>query len=122
MPMRLKSDLYPAEQGQVRRKIIDILALDSENSITLYELDNDVEKQQKIMALLPEIIKWFAVRKSMAAQTPEKCHRPWMCILRFVLKPKFKIIREDYRLKIENKTIRTQKYFFQKDVRLIQTK
>jgi hypothetical protein len=116
MPMRLKSDLYPAEQGQVRRKILDILALDRENSITLYELDNDVEKQKNIMSLLPEIVNWFAVRSSLAAQNPEKAHRPWMCLVRFVLKPKYKIIREDYRLKIDNNIIRTQKY-----VRLNQT-
>ena len=36
-------------------KIINILELDQTNSITLYELDNDIKKQEKILNLLPEI-------------------------------------------------------------------
>ena len=44
--MKLKSILYKKEQDDLVDKIINILELDNENSIILYNLDND--KQNKI--------------------------------------------------------------------------
>ena len=46
--MNLKSILYREEQEEIIEKIIDILQLDENYSITLYDLDNDNEKQSKI--------------------------------------------------------------------------
>lgn len=115
--MRLKSDLYPAEQGQVRKKMIDILALDNTNCITLYEMDNDAEKQQKIMALLPEIYKWFTVRDATLVRYPERSRRSYLSIVKLVLQSKYSITSKNYRLKFQNKIIRTQLFSFQKDVR-----
>jgi hypothetical protein len=42
--MRLKSELYKQEQDEITDKIIEILELDDENSIILYNLDNNKEK------------------------------------------------------------------------------
>ena len=39
--MKLKSILYKKEQDDLIDKIINILKLDNENSIILYNLDND---------------------------------------------------------------------------------
>ena len=39
--MKLKSILYKKEQDELVNKIIDILELDEENSIILYNFDND---------------------------------------------------------------------------------
>ena len=39
--MKLKSILYKKEQDKLIDKIINILELDNENSIILYNLDND---------------------------------------------------------------------------------
>ena len=36
--MRLKSELYKKEQNEILEKIITIMNLDDENSITLHEL------------------------------------------------------------------------------------
>ena len=47
--MRLKSELYKKEQEKMCDKIIEILDLSETNTITLYELDNDKEKQKKIV-------------------------------------------------------------------------
>ena len=52
--MKLKSILYQKEQDELINKIINILSLDSENSIILYNLDNDKEKQDIILALIPD--------------------------------------------------------------------
>ncbi len=122
MPMRLKSDLYPAEQGQVRRKMLDILALDNKNCITLYELDNDVEKQRKILALLPEIYKWFTVKDSTLVRYPERSPRAYLSVAKHVLKSKYDITSKNYRLRFQNKIIRTQQFSFQKKVRSQPTK
>jgi hypothetical protein len=58
--MRLKSQLYKKEQRDIIDKIINIMGLDDENSVTLYELDNNDEKQKKILDLIPEIRKYFS--------------------------------------------------------------
>ena len=42
-------------------KIIEILYLPETNTITLYELDNEKEKQEKIMELIPDILKYFSL-------------------------------------------------------------
>ena len=47
--MRLKSELYKSEQIQIMNQIIDILQLDNDNGFILYELDNNIDKQTKIM-------------------------------------------------------------------------
>ena len=51
--MKLKSILYKKEQDELIDKIINILELDNENSIILYNLDNDKTKQDKILELIP---------------------------------------------------------------------
>jgi hypothetical protein len=43
--MLLKSALYKKEQHEIVYKIISILDLDKNNSIILYELDNDKTRQ-----------------------------------------------------------------------------
>ena len=58
--MRLKSELYKTEQNEIVDKIITILDLGNKNTYTLYELDNNLEIQTKIMDLIPEIRKWFS--------------------------------------------------------------
>ena len=50
--MKLKSILYKKEQDDLVDKIINILELDNENSIILYNLDNDKTKQDKILKLI----------------------------------------------------------------------
>jgi hypothetical protein len=58
--MKLKSILYKKEQDELVDKIINILKLNNENSIILFSLDNDKTKQDKILELIPEIIKYYS--------------------------------------------------------------
>ena len=46
--MRLKSELYKDEQLHICDKIINILELDDSGSTTLYELDNNKNKQNAL--------------------------------------------------------------------------
>ena len=111
--MRLKSELYAQEQEQLSNKIIDILELDEESSITLYELDHDLEKQEKIMKMSEELKKYFTYAKIEGLKNPEKCQRPWLSIIRQITKPYHTLYSADFRL-VDNKKIRTTKYLFLK--------
>ena len=51
--MRLKSELYKEQQNELSKKIIDILELDEDGCIILYNLDNDKAKIGKIMYTNP---------------------------------------------------------------------
>jgi hypothetical protein len=71
-----KSKLYKKEQEDICDKIIDILELDDQNSITLYNLDNSKDKQDKIMALVLEIRKYFSFSSIIGASEPKSAKRP----------------------------------------------
>lgn len=114
--MRLKSELYKNEQIQIMNQIIDILQLDNDNGFILYELDNDIQKQTKIMNLLPNIRKYFTFRNITGAKNPEKVKRPYLSIIRHIAKLEYKILSCDYRLKIDGEEIRTKKYIFIKTI------
>ena len=106
--MKLKSILYKKEQNEIINKIIDILVLDNNNSIILYELDNDKIKQDKILELIPDIRKYFSFTSVIGASEPDKAKRPYLSIIRQLTKSKYNMLSCDYRIK----DIRTKKYLF----------
>lgn len=110
--MRLKSELYSNEQKNILNKIINILDLDENNSIILYDLDNDENKKQKIMELLPDVKKYFTCSRVIGVNNPDKCKRPYFSIIKFVSKNIYNIINTPHRIKIEDKSIKTVKYIF----------
>ena len=112
MPMRLKSDLYKKEQEEVIEKIISILDLKNKNTYTLYELDKNEEIQKKIMDLIPEIRKWFSFNNMKAVGEPSKRKRPWLCIIKQLIKSKYKIESKDFQFTENGKYIRTHIYKF----------
>ena len=112
--MKLKSILYKKEQDEIINEIINILKLDDENSIILYNLDNDKEKQEKILKLIPNIRKYFSFSMIIGASEPTKAKRPYLSIIRQLTKSKYKMISYDYRIKQNGKEIRTKKYVFKK--------
>ena len=112
--MKLKSILYKNEQNEIIDKIINILNLDNENSIILYELDNDKNKQDKILELIPEIRKYYSFSTIIGASEPMKAKRPYLSIIRQLTKSKYKLNSYDYRIKQDDKEdIRTKKYIFE---------
>jgi len=112
--MKLKSILYKKEQDEIINEIINILKLDDENSIILYNLDNDKEKQEKILKLIPNIRKYFSFSMIIGASEPTKAKRPYLSIIRQLTKSKYNMTSYDYRIKQKNKEIRTKKYVFKK--------
>ena len=113
--MRKKTDLYPKEQSDLIQQIIDILDLDSDNSITLYDLDNDQAKTDKIVALIPEIRKYFSTSKIPNISEPDKAKRPWLSVIKMITKSEYTIYSCGYHQKTGGeKTIHTQRYIFMK--------
>jgi len=112
--MRLKSELYEKEQAYIMNKIINILELDNENSITLYELDNNKKKQEQIMKLIPNIRKYFSFNNVIGLTNPTKCKRPYFSIIKFITKNNYNLYNSDSRINTNDKIIRTTKYIFVK--------
>jgi hypothetical protein len=112
--MRLKSELYKKEQDDIRDKIISILDLENKNTYTLYELDKNEEIQKKIMELIPEIRKWFAFNNMKSVGEPERIKRPWLSIIKNLLKSKYSIEIKEQQFKINDKWIKSPIYIFTK--------
>ena len=110
--MRLKSELYKKEQEEIIDKIISILDLEHKNTYTLYELDKNEEIQRKLMELIPEIRKWFSFNGIKAVGEPEKIKRPWLSIIKHLIKQKYNMISLDYHFTENKNHIRTQMYKF----------
>ena len=110
--MRLKSELYKKEQEEIIYKICNILDLENRNTYTLYELDNNVEIQKKIMELIPEIRKWFSFNGIKAVGEPEKIKRPWLSIIKHLVKKKYLTETNEIRIIKDNIIIRTMEYNF----------
>lgn len=110
--MNLKSILYREEQEEIIKKIIDILQLDENYSITLYDLDNDNEKQSKILALIPDIRKFFSFSTIIGASEPDRAKRPCLSIIKQLCKRHYDISIHDCRIKVGGKDVRSKRYVF----------
>ena len=114
--MRLKSELYKKEQEDIVDKIVKILDLENKTEYTLYELDKNEEIQKQIMELIPEIRKYYSFNGIKAVGEPTKIKRPWLSIIKHLIKTKYNLESKEYRFfnEKENKYLRTQKYIFTK--------
>lgn len=95
--MRYKKELYEKEQAEIVDEILEILSL-KENKITLYELENDLEKQEKIINLIPKIRKYYSFNNIKAVGEPEKIKRPWLSIIKQLVKERYTISSKDHRI------------------------
>jgi hypothetical protein len=110
--MRLKSELYSKEQEEIVNKIVTILDLENKKTYTLFELDNNQYIQAKIMALIPEIRKYYSFNGIKAVGEPERIKRPWLSIIKHLLKKTYNLVTNEVRLIKECKEIRTMEYVF----------
>lgn len=110
--MRYKSELYKKEQIEISNKIINILELNEKGQIILHHLDNDKNKTDKIMALIPNLRKYFAYDDIVGISRPNNVKRPWLSIIRHVTKLTHTMISKDKQLNVNGKLIRTKMYTF----------
>lgn len=112
--MRLKSELYKEQQIELSNKIITVLELDNDGQIILYHLDNNKEKIDKIMALIPDLRKYFAFGFIRGIENPTKLKRPYLSIIRQVTKLTHTMTTKDKQLNINGKIIRSRLLTFVK--------
>ena len=112
--MRLKSELYKKEQEEIVDKIITILDLENKTEYTLYELDKNEEIQKQIMELIPDIRKYYSFNGIKAVGEPNKIKRPWLSIIKNLIKPKY-MITTSFSYETYDKS-QTQKYLFVKRI------
>jgi hypothetical protein len=112
--MKYKSELYKKEQINLSNKIINILGLNENGQIILYHLDNDKNKTDKIMLLLPDLRKYFMFKNINGIENPNKLKRPWLSIIRHITKITYNMVSKDRHLMIDGNTIRTKIYTFTK--------
>ena len=66
------------------------------------------------MELIPEIRKWFSFNGLKAVGEPSKIKRPWLSIIKQLLKSKYNIESKDFQFTENGKYIRTHIYSFSK--------
>ena len=110
--MRIKlSEKYQNEREEICNKIITILELTEDNTFLLCELDEHIEKQNKLLKLKEEIQKYFACSTISSFKPNFECKRPYLNIIRSILrKQNYTFIGNDYTIKINNISKKTIKY------------
>ena len=77
---------YHTEREDICNRLISILELDENHSILLNDLENDTDKQTKILDMKDEIQKYFAVSCLSPFKPNATCKRPYINILRGILR------------------------------------
>ena len=77
---------YHTEREDICNRLISILELDETHSILLNALENDTEKQTKILDMKDEIQKYFAVSCLSPFKPNATCKRPYINIMRGILR------------------------------------
>jgi hypothetical protein len=77
---------YHTERENICNRLISILELDENHSIRLNDLENDTDKQTKIMDMKGEIKRYFAVSCLSPYKPNATCMRPYINILRGILR------------------------------------
>jgi hypothetical protein len=111
--MRIKlSEKYTDEREEICNKLINMLNLDLEGSFLLSNIDEDIDKQNKIMELKNDIKKYFAVSTISSFKPNFNCKRPYLNIVRSILRQQgYTFEGKDCEFKIqENIYKRTIKY------------
>jgi hypothetical protein len=110
--MRVKlCEKYADEREEICKKIIDILELDENHSFLLSELDDNLEKQNELLALKDDINKCFAVSKISTFKPNFECKRPYLNLARSILRKQgYTFISTNCEIKINNVLKKTQRY------------
>ena len=111
--MRIKlSEKYQTEREDICKRLISIIELDDNKSFLLCDLDNDTEKQNKIIEMKEEIQKYFACSTISSFKPNFECKRPYLNIVRSILRQQnYTFIGNDFTKKENDLSKKTIKYF-----------
>jgi len=111
---KTKKDLYTNERNNIIKLLSIILEMTPENmSFYLYHIENDLEKQKQIIALEPQIKKYFKCGTwSYFAKNTKK---GYLSLIRSIFKDMgFSITRNNTTLSINSELVNTQLYIIKK--------
>jgi hypothetical protein len=110
--MRIKlCEKYKEEREQICKKLIEIVNLDDKNSFLLYDLENDLEKQTRILDMKADIQKYFACSEISSFKQNFDCKRPYLNIVRGILRKQgYTFLSTDFDIKVNDVVKRTKKY------------
>jgi len=116
MPKNSKDNLFKIKQLEVKNKLLEILKITQEkNYFTLYELDNDIETQNLILALEGDCEKYFACGEwtfFRYKKDKKGCDRPYLILIRNILSAMdIQYINKPMSHVIDNIKTSTTKYF-----------
>ena len=105
-------DKYQDEREKICGELISVLELDENQCFLLSELDVNVEKQEKIMAMKDEIQKVFACSTISSFKPNFSCKRPYLNIIRSILRKQgYQFVGTDIELRLETNVYkRTMRY------------
>lgn len=107
MPRQSKAVQYAAEQLRLKSQIVDVIGFDQNMSFTLLHLDTSTNRQNAVMQMLPELKKYFSLSKFTNIHTPNNAVRPWLSIIKNILKDDHEIFNKP----IVVNRIHTSRYF-----------
>ena len=111
--MRVKlSEKYQKEREDICNRLLEILHLKEDNTFLLCELDEDIIKQEKILAMKDEIQQYFACSTISSFKPNFECKRPYLNIIRSILrKQNYTFVGDDIFFRKQDGTyIKTMKY------------
>ena len=108
-----KYKLYQQEQQNILDRLENILDFTEDRKVvSLYDLDNDDDKQRRILDLLPEVRKYFALSKSNVVNYPDTYQRPYSSIIRILLRQRYEMRVKEVKIRTEETLIRSRVYIF----------
>jgi len=112
MPDIKKNIKYNKEQELVLSKLLEIIDIET---LILYNLDNDIDLQNKVLELENDVKKYYS-SSTCTAINKKKCIRPYLVLIKFILKKhNYQIVSKDFSIPLgDNKFIRTIKYIINK--------
>ena len=111
--MRQKlSDKFQEEREKICADLISLLELDEKGFFLLCELDADLVKQEKIMAIKEDIQKVFACSTISSFKPNFVCKRPYLNIIRSILRKQgYEFVGTDIELRMDTNVYkRTMRY------------
>lgn len=109
--MKKLSEKFKDEREAICDKIINILEL-TNGEFLLCDLDENIEKQKRLLDLKTEIQKFFEVSSISTFKPNFECKKPYLNLVRGILrKQDYTVESSDYWIKYENGLLkRTKKY------------
>ena len=115
--MSKKEDIHKDKQIEIKNKLLDLLNINNDNkSFILYDIDKNIDLQNKILSLENDCEKYFAASTWTYFRNKRegnKNDRPYLLLIKNILSScNIEIVNKQSYVKENNERIKTVKYYF----------